>query len=75
MCSHTGAHRVAQLVYVPIYDQSHSQGSTADVQGVLEIMVDKYAGDAMIVANAITFIGAVLDYLQVSTASPQQQEF
>ena len=58
---------MSQLVYVPIFDQLTCRGNNQGVQAVLEIMIHRHAEDAMIVANAITYIGAVLTCLQVNS--------
>jgi hypothetical protein len=62
----SGAHKVSQLVYIPIFDQLAWTGNQLGVQAVLEVMVHRRAADAMIVANTITFLGSSLPYLQVS---------
>ena len=59
----TGSEGVADVVYIPIYDRLASRD--AGVQGVLEVMVHRDAREPMVVASAITFVGTLLDQLQV----------
>ncbi len=59
----TGSEGVADVVYIPIYDRLASKD--AGVQGVLEVMVHRNATEPMVVASAITFVGALLGQLQV----------
>ncbi len=63
-CVHPGGEGLADVVYIPIYDQLAS--GAGGVQGVLEVMVHCNAQDPMVVANAITFVGTLLSQLQVS---------
>lgn len=64
----TGGEGVADVVYIPIYDQLTSEAG--GVQGVLEVLVHSNAADPMVVANTITFVGTQLNQLQVSNRPP-----
>ncbi|KAK9908991.1 hypothetical protein WJX75_005700 [Coccomyxa subellipsoidea] len=66
-----GGEGVADVVYIPIYDQLTSEAG--GVQGVLEVLVHSNAADPMVVANTITFVGTKLNQLQMGLGKPQQQ--
>lgn len=65
------ARRVAEIVYVPVYDPSGSH-PYAPV-AVLEAFCAADATDSMLVANLISFIGSLLTSVQLSLSSPMPQ--
>lgn len=65
------ARRVAEIVYVPVYDPS-SRNPSGPV-AVLEAFCAADATDSMLVANLISFIGSLLTSVQLSLSSPMPQ--
>lgn len=61
--------KVAEVLYIPVYDAARSRGPVA----VLEVFLSSHATDSMLVANLISYVGAVLTSLQLSLANPTPQ--
>ena len=57
-------HPVSGLIYIPIFDQRTPKRG---VVAVLEVMVSKDASEAMLLADVISYVGTILNCLQVST--------
>ena len=57
---------IAEVVYIPIYVTGSAE---AGVQAVMEIMVSSNAWEAMVVANLISFVSAMLTDLKVPPQS------
>lgn len=58
---------VSELVYIPIYDAATPDDG---VIAVLEVVISSTAVEAMLVANLISFVGDLLDQLQLSLSKP-----
>lgn len=61
--------KVAELIYIPVYDANVLRGPVA----ILEVLLSSTATDSMLVANLISYVGAVLTSLQLSLANPVPQ--
>ncbi|GLC35524.1 hypothetical protein PLESTB_000198300 [Pleodorina starrii] len=62
--------RLAEALYIPIYDLSRpARGQIC----VLEVLLSTRATEAMLVADVISFIGNLLTALHLSLANPVQQ--
>ena len=55
---------VSEVIYIPIFDRGPC--AAAGVVAVMEVLVSSQAHDYMVVANAISCCGHLLDALQVS---------
>lgn len=64
------ADRVAEALYLPVFDLSRpEEGPLA----VLEALLSTHAADSMLVANLMSFMGSQLSALQLSLSSPLPQ--
>ncbi|GIL75656.1 hypothetical protein Vretimale_15204 [Volvox reticuliferus] len=68
--SEAALERLAEALYIPIYDLSRpARGQVC----VLEVLLSTRATEAMLVADVISFIGNLLTALHLSLANPVQQ--
>lgn len=61
--------RLAELVYIPVYDSARPHGGPV---AVLEALLSFNSTDSMLVANFISFVGAALSCLKVRGSSCKQ---
>ncbi|KXZ47336.1 hypothetical protein GPECTOR_36g60 [Gonium pectorale] len=62
--------RMAEALYIPIYDLARpARGQVC----VLEVLLSSRATEAMLVADVLSFVGNLLTALQLSLANPVQQ--
>ncbi|GAB4822878.1 hypothetical protein N2152v2_009924 [Parachlorella kessleri] len=59
---------VSEVIYIPIFDRGPC--AAAGVVAVMELLISSQAHDYMVVANAISCCGHLLDALQLSLTNP-----